>query len=81
MNFNGYERWGSFEKCAEIAEAWLTRYKIRETPPTLTEYGTCLFFEARRWRHYGYDPNENAVMYFHALTDSIRILVASKSFS
>ncbi len=57
------------------------RYKNGETPPTLTECRTCLFFEARRWRHYGYDPNENAVMYFHALTNSIRILVASKSFS
>ena len=81
LTFNGYEHWGSFEKCAEIANAWLTRYTTkRETPPALTECRTCLFFEARRWRHYGYDPDENTVIYFRALIDKIRALVVSRNF-
>ena len=47
--FNGYKHWGSFEKCAEIANAG--------RHDSLTHLRTCLFFEWRRWRHFGDEPD------------------------
>ena len=52
LTFDGYEHWGAFEKCAEVANA--------ERQNTLTDLRTCLFFEQRRWRHSGYGPDEEA---------------------
>ncbi len=37
LSFDGYEHWGSVDKCADIANA--------RPPVTLTELRTCLFFE------------------------------------
>ena len=65
--------WGSFEKCAEIANESSAVYRDRGVLPlTLTELRTCLFFEQRRWRHYGYDPGEEDMVYLAALMDGIR---------
>ena len=73
LSFNGYESSGSFEKCAEIggraAKAFLATGAL---PDTLTELRTCLFFEQRRWRHYGFDPDEQALAYIGALVEAIR---------
>jgi len=73
LSFNGYEHWGSFERCAAVAyrgrEAFETGHAL---PVTLTELRTCLFFEQRRWRHYGYDPDERAMAYIRALVEGIR---------
>lgn len=65
--FNGYEHWGSFERCAEIANA--------ERHETLTDLRTCLFFEQRRWRHYGDFPDEEAQAYWRTLVKKIRAKV------
>lgn len=62
--FNGYTHWGSFERCAEIANA--------ERDSTLTELRTCLFFECRRWQHYGEDPDDEASPYIRGLVAKIR---------
>lgn len=79
--FNGYEHWGSFEKCGEIANQILEEYKASgELSANLTELRTCLFFEARRWRHYGYDPDDEAKGYIHALVEAIRACVQSENF-
>ena len=48
--FNGYEHWGSFERCADVAN--------QRQGSTLIELRACLFFERRRWRHFGYDPTK-----------------------
>lgn len=40
LTFDGYKRWGSAEKCAEIANA--------QRHGTMTELRTCLFYEQRR---------------------------------
>jgi hypothetical protein len=73
LSFNGYEHWGSFERCADVAsrgrEAFETGHAL---PDSLTELRTCLFFEQRRWRHYGYDPDERAMGYIRALVGGIR---------
>src|SRR5262245_4737602 len=49
LTFSGYKAWGSFERCAEIANA--PRHE------SLTDLRTCLFFEQRRWHHYGDEPD------------------------
>lgn len=63
-SFNGYAHWGSLERCAEIANA--------KDHSSLDSLRTCLFFEARRWRHYGRDPDPEAEQYWRLLVSKIR---------
>ena len=70
LTFDGYSYWGSFERCAEVADA-----QRRET---LTDVRTCLFFEQRRWRHYGEEPDERAIAYIRALLEDLRTRVAAR---
>lgn len=69
--FDGYSKWGSFERCAEIANA--------RRHDTLDEVRTCLFFEQRRWRHFGEDPDEMAMTYIRNLVAMIRARVQNQS--
>ena len=62
--FDGYARWGSFERCAEIAN--------RRDHSSLDALRTCLFFEARRWRHFGESPDAGALAYWRELVAGIR---------
>jgi hypothetical protein len=68
LTFNGYEHWGSFEKCAEIANA--------KRHDSLTDLRTCLFFEQRRWRHCGFEPDDAAMQEIRLLLEQIRGLVS-----
>ena len=73
LSFNGYDKWGSFGKCADIANDSLEKWREKEIlPNSLTEIRTCLFFEQRRWTHSGSDPDEEAMIYLHALVETIR---------
>ena len=79
LSFNGYEHQGSFEKCAEIANRWRDAYRGEgPLPDSLTELRTCLFFEQRRWRHFGLDPSEEGTDYVHAVVERIRERVRSR---
>jgi hypothetical protein len=69
LTFNGYNYWGSFNRCAEIAN--------RRKHDTLTELRTCLFFEQRRWHHFDRFPDEKAMEYLKGLIEAIREKVAS----
>lgn len=70
LTFDGYEAFGSFERCAEIANA--------RKHDTLTEARACLFFEQRRWRHVGEDPEEEGEMdYMRELVRAIRQKLAA----
>ena len=62
--FDGYARCGSSAKCAEIANA--------RDHSTIDRLRTCLFFEARRWRHFGETPDEDALRYWQSLVAGIR---------
>lgn len=62
--FDGYQHWGSFSRCAEIANA--------RDYGTLDKLRTCLFFEARRWRHFGDLPDEEESRYWRSLVAEIR---------
>ena len=73
LSFNGYEAWGSFQKCADVANRWADDFRATATlPDSLNELRTCLFFEQRRWRHFGFDPDEEAMRYISALVEEIR---------
>lgn len=63
LTFDGYAAWPE-GVCAEIANA--------RRCSTLTELRTCLFFEQRRWRHYGYEPNREAMEYIYGILEQIR---------
>lgn len=71
-SFNGYRVWGSHSECAKIANA--------QKDGTLTELRTCLFFEFRRWNHFGYDPDEESMEYIMDIIKKIRDKVASGDF-
>ena len=73
LTLNGYESWGSFQKCADVANRWADAFRATATlPDSLTELRTCLFFEQRRWRHFGFDPDEEAMSYISTLVEEIR---------
>ena len=67
LSFDGYEYWGSFEKCADIVGA--------RRHSTLTELRTCLFFEQRRWHHFGEPPDDEGLEYIRELIEKIRTKV------
>ena len=78
LSFNGYDHWGSFEKCAEIGNRWIGEFAERRAlPESLTELRTCLFFEQRRWHHFGESPDGESLVYLRALVDAIRCKVTA----
>ena len=72
LTFNGYEVHGSFDACAKIPN------ERRST--TLTELRTCLFFEQRRWHHFGDLPDEKNLAYWRSLVEQIRQRVIRAQF-
>ena len=65
LSFDGYRHWGSFSRCAEIAN-------VRDHG-SLDKLRTCLFFEARRWHHFGDTPDEEETRYWRWLVAEIRL--------
>ena len=63
LTFDGFRYWGSVEKCAEVAG---------RTPKTLTDLRTCLFFEARRWKNLGREPDGESMKRIRALISVIQ---------
>ena len=63
LTFDGYKHWGGAEKCGEIANA--RRHN------TMTELRTCLFYEQRRWHHFGEVPDEDAMRYIREVLEQI----------
>lgn len=76
--FDGYSEMGGFEGSARPANAALEWYaSCGQLPDSLTQLRNCLFFEHRRWRHYGEDPDPEAQSYIDALMEAIRSKVAA----
>ena len=67
LTFDGYKASGGAEQCAEIANA--------RRQSTMTELRTCLFYEQRRWRHFGEEPDPEAMQYIRSLLEQIRARV------
>lgn len=66
--WDGYESSGSFEAAAELANR---RFQF-----TVDELRTLLFLEHRRWRHFGEEPDAEAMSYIRWLIEAIRQRVA-----
>jgi hypothetical protein len=71
LTFNGYAAHGSFQECAKIANA--RRHE------SLNDLRTCLFFEQRRWRHFGEAPRNEEMKYIRELIQKIRKYVIDNS--
>ena len=69
LTYNGYEANGSFEACAKIANA--RRHE------TVNDLRTCLFFEQRRWRHFGDGPDSEAIAYARSLVLHLRVKLSA----
>ncbi|MBI3162434.1 MAG: hypothetical protein HYZ23_07985 [Chloroflexi bacterium] len=82
LTFNGYKHWGSFKKCREVAERGVKLFRENKEPTqSLTDLRTCLFFESRRWKHYGKNPSKKGMEYVHILVEAIRTRVAAKEIA
>ena len=76
LTFDGYEQWGTFEKCQEVAKLGIDLFRRNQKlSQSLTDLRTCLFYEARRWRHLDKNPNKKGMEYIHALLAAIRVRV------
>lgn len=60
LSFDGYR----LPDCAEIANA--------RRHGSLTDLRACLFFEQRRWRHFGEEPDAETMTYIRDLVERIR---------
>lgn len=73
LTFDGYEHFGSSERCAEVANN--VQHLFHETgalPNNLDTLRGCLFYEQRRWRHFDETPDGEAWRYIQALVAAIR---------
>lgn len=82
QSFNGYEYWGSVKKCREVAKEGIALHKgNKDLSQSLSELRTCLFFEARRWKHLEKKPTKSGLEYVHALVEAIRMRVRTKELT
>jgi len=82
LTFDGYEHWGSFKKCREVADLGVSLHRKQEPlAQSLTDLRTCLFFESRRWKHLKKDPTKKGMNYIHALVEAIRLRVLTKEIA
>jgi hypothetical protein len=72
--FDGYEHWEADWGCAVVANIALGMQS--ELPQlSLNELRSCLFFEARRYHHFGWDPEPVILDYIRDLVERIRTKV------
>jgi hypothetical protein len=73
LSYDGYGYWSDV---AELANRCLRGWtRDRSLPGTVDELRGCLFYEQRRWHHFGQEPQGRATEYFQAMLDAIAELV------
>jgi hypothetical protein len=73
LSYDGYEYW---DDLPELARRVLQRWtRSRALPGELDELRGCLFYEQRRWHHFGEDPTGRSAEYMRAILDAIRAVV------
>lgn len=76
LTFDGYGRFGDHE-CGPIANLARDFHDRHGYLPQLTLdlARGCLFYEQRRWRHFGFTPDKGATVHIRALVEAIRAAV------
>ena len=75
LTFDGYQALG--DRTGDLATAAKHEWSVNGVlPQGLIELRSCLFFEQRRYRHFGWDPDEDAMVYIRSLIEAIRERVA-----
>jgi hypothetical protein len=68
QQYSGYDEMGGFDQCGDLANAAQEAFSMTGVVPAdERELRACLFFEARRWRHFGSEPDESAWSYIETL--------------
>lgn len=62
--FDGFQHAGSFERCARLANDRIFR--------STDDLRAALFFEVRKWRHFGQDPDPESLAYWRSLVSRVR---------
>jgi hypothetical protein len=78
LSFNGYQ---FTDRCGELANATASDFWRTGALPnslTLDELRACLFYEQRRWRHFGEQPGPEEMNYIYRLIEAIREKVKSR---
>jgi len=79
LSYDGYAYWDDVSELAtRCIRAWTRDHTL---PGSIDEARACLFYEQRRWHHFGEDPNGRGAQYVWALLDTLRSLVAARSAS
>jgi hypothetical protein len=79
LSYDGYAYW---DDVSELATRSIRSWTRHHTLPTsIDELRACLFYEQRRWHHFGEDPNGRGALYVWALLDRLRVLVATRTVS
>jgi len=77
LSYDGYAYW---DDVSELATRCIQRWtRDRTLPVSIDEVRACLFYEQRRWHHFGEDPNGRGAQYVWALLDALRHLVAARA--
>jgi hypothetical protein len=72
LTYDGYNRAGGFDKAGDLANRAADDWRNDGSlPPDLHAARIALFFEQRRWRHFGYDPGPDDERYIRALVATI----------
>jgi hypothetical protein len=75
LTFDGYTRFGGFDRLSHTANAAAEEWQNRKAlPATLDEARGLLFFEQRRHRHMASDPRGTSLDYVRALVQRIHDL-------
>jgi len=73
LSYDGYGYWDDLHELANrVVQRWT---RSRMLPGTLDELRACLFYEQRRWHHFGEDPSGRSAEYMWAIVDAISALV------
>ncbi len=77
LSYDGYAYWDDVSELATRSiRVWTRDHAL---PATIDEVRACLFYEQRRWHHFGEDPNGRGAHYVWALLDTLRSLVAAQT--
>ena len=75
LTYNAYKRHGGFDVVAEIGDAALRQWEVAGLlPDDLGTARAALFFEQRRYHHFGEAPSGESAIYVRSLLDRIRSL-------